>query len=97
MLVIKRLVIKGWLLRTFSFWKSFQFKRCVWVAQANVVLSINLNLVHSVWLQALEMVLSNAGVLYDDINVVVLSLAINFVADDDGGDGMALSSCPRDD
>lgn len=43
------------------------------------------------------MVLSNAGVLYDNIDVVVLSLAINFVADDDGGDGMTLSSCPRDD
>lgn len=43
------------------------------------------------------MVLSNAGVLYDNIDVVVLSLAINFVADDDGGDGMTLSGCPRDD
>lgn len=43
------------------------------------------------------MVLSNGGVLNDNVDVVVLSLAINFVADDDGGDGVTLGSCPRDD
>lgn len=84
-------------LPTFHFWKSLQFKGCVRVAQADVVLSINLNLVHSVWLQAFEMVLSDGGVLNDNVNVIVLSLAVNFVADDDGGDGMALGSCPRND